>query len=59
MHQCAIECYKDNTKNIESVEKCNENCSKEVMVARNYVQNEFNKWQVCCYSCNFCLIIYI
>lgn len=46
MHQCAIECCKDNSKNIESLEHCNENCSKEVMAARNYVQNEFNKWQV-------------
>lgn len=46
MHQCAIECYKDTSKNIESVEVCNENCAKEVMAARDYVQKEFNKWQV-------------
>lgn len=47
MHQCAIECCKDSSNNIESLEKCNENCSREMMAARNYVQNEFNKWQVC------------
>ncbi|XP_026818414.1 protein FAM136A-like [Rhopalosiphum maidis] len=45
MHQCAIECCKDPSKNIESLEVCNENCSKEVAAARNYVQNEFSKWQ--------------
>lgn len=51
MHQCAIECCRDPSKNIESLEVCNENCAKEVTAARNYVQNEFNKWQVlspCC-----------
>jgi len=47
MHQCAIECCKDPSKNMESLEVCNENCAKEVTAARNYVQNEFNKWQVC------------
>jgi len=46
MHQCAIECCRDPSKNIESLEVCNENCSKEVAAARNYVQNEFSKWQV-------------
>jgi len=46
MHQCAIECCRDPSKNIESLEVCNENCAKEVTAARNYVQNEFNKWQV-------------
>ncbi|XP_025406743.1 protein FAM136A-like, partial [Sipha flava] len=45
MHECAIECCKDTSKSIESLEVCNENCSKEVMSARNYVQNEFNNWQ--------------
>lgn len=59
MHQCAIECYKDNTKNIESVEACSENCSKEVMAARDYVHKEFNKWQVRYYPSNICFIIYV
>lgn len=47
MHQCAINCCKDPSNNVESLEVCNENCSKEIMAARNHVQNEFNKWQVC------------
>lgn len=46
MHQCAIDCCRDPSKNIESLEVCNENCAKEVTAARNYVQNEFTKWQV-------------
>lgn len=46
MHQCAINCCKDSTNTIESLEVCNENCSKQVLAARSYVQNEFNKWQV-------------
>jgi len=45
MHQCAISCCKDTSNNIESMEVCTENCSKEILSARNYVQNEFNKWQ--------------
>lgn len=48
MHECAIECCKDTTNNMESLEKCNDNCSKEIMAARKYVQNEFNNWQVRC-----------
>lgn len=46
MYQCAIECCKDNSKSIESVEKCNENCSRQVITSRKYVQDEFNNWQV-------------
>lgn len=46
MHQCAIDCCKDSSKNIESLGKCVDNCSKEVAQSRNYVQNEFSKWQV-------------
>lgn len=46
MHQCAIECCKDERNTIETLEKCSNNCSKDVMAARNIVQNELNKWQV-------------
>ncbi|XP_050529589.1 protein FAM136A-like [Daktulosphaira vitifoliae] len=45
MHQCSIDCCKDNSKNIESLGKCVDSCSKEVAQSRNYIQNEFSKWQ--------------
>lgn len=59
MHECAIECCKDPSKNIESLEVCTENCSKEITAARNYVQNEFNKWQVLFNLCNLNTIAYV
>lgn len=46
MYQCSIECCKDTSKTVDSVEICNKNCSKDVMAAKNYVQKEFDNWQV-------------
>lgn len=45
MHQCAIQCCRDSSNNMRSLEVCNENCSKEVIAAQKYIQNEFSTWQ--------------
>ncbi|CAH1732683.1 uncharacterized protein ZK637.2-like [Aphis gossypii] len=45
MHKCAIECCRDSSNNMKSLEVCKENCSKEAIAAQNYFHNEFNKWQ--------------
>lgn len=46
MYQCAISCCQDETYNMESMERCVENCSKELQFAHNFLENELNKWQV-------------
>jgi len=57
MHQCAIECCRDSSNNMRSLEVCNENCSKEVIAAQKYIQNEFSTWQVLISFCNLNAII--
>ncbi|KAF0751960.1 protein FAM136A-like [Aphis craccivora] len=45
MHQCAIECCKDSSNNMKSLEVCKENCSKEAIATQNHIHNEIDKWQ--------------
>lgn len=46
MHECAINCCKDPSNNVESLQACNEICSKQITAAQNHIQNQFNNWQV-------------
>lgn len=52
MHQCAIECCKDSSNNMKSLEVCKENCSKEAIATQNHIHNEIDKWQVLISFCN-------
>ncbi|KAH9513203.1 hypothetical protein Btru_034366 [Bulinus truncatus] len=55
MYQCSAKCCQDTKASLEDVQKCIDNCSKDVNKAQAYLQNEIelfqNRLQRCAMSC--------
>ncbi|KAK7010885.1 protein FAM136A, partial [Biomphalaria glabrata] len=55
MYQCSAKCCQDSKASLEDVQRCIDNCSKDVNKAQAYLQNEIeifqNRLQRCAMSC--------
>jgi hypothetical protein len=45
MHTCAATCCADQIASIDQVQRCVENCSRDMTQAQNLVQNELGQFQ--------------
>ncbi|CAL1533683.1 unnamed protein product [Lymnaea stagnalis] len=55
MYQCSAKCCQDSKASLEDVQKCIDNCSRDVNKAQAYLQNEIelfqNRLQRCAMGC--------